>query len=126
MPANALKLSCDTCTCPFPLPPPRPQLYLLAFALTCLAAAAGTSALLMSRPGRRLGLHLMCALAALPGMVLLQVGRMRRAGQLGACVSQLWVAASMLHAAAAPGMWRQRSVAFPRGALSWDGAGPCW
>jgi len=50
------------------------QLYLLAFALTSLGAAAGASALLMSRLGRCLGLRLMYCLAALPGVVVAQVG----------------------------------------------------
>lgn len=50
------------------------QLYLLAFALTSLGAAAGASALLMSRLGRRWGLRLMYLLAALPAVVVAQVG----------------------------------------------------
>lgn len=46
---------------------------MLAFALALVAASAALGVLLTSRAGRRLGLRLMYGLAALPGVVLLQV-----------------------------------------------------
>ncbi|KAI7845483.1 hypothetical protein COHA_001031 [Chlorella ohadii] len=67
------------------------QLYLLAFALTSLGAAAGASALLMSRLGRRLGLRLMYCLAALPGVVVAQGILILYGGSAG-----LWIAATLL------------------------------
>ena len=46
---------------------------MLAFTLTTLVSSAGGAALLTSPWGRRLGLQLMYALAAMPGVVVLQV-----------------------------------------------------
>lgn len=49
------------------------QLYQLAFSLASVAASGAVAALLVCRTGRRLGLRLMYLLAALSGVVVLQV-----------------------------------------------------
>lgn len=81
--AHAFRAPTDPALCAStPSLPRYLQLYLLAFALTSLGAAAGASALLMSRLGRRWGLKLMYCLAALPGVVVAQVGGSMAGGGL--------------------------------------------
>lgn len=87
--AGGLRLSCSVVLIPLHLPRPvtrapalsyrlqslqDTRLYLLAFSLASVAASGAVAALLVCRAGRRLGLRLMYLLAALPGVVVLQVG----------------------------------------------------
>jgi hypothetical protein len=65
------------------------RLATLIFALTSMASSIGLGFLLTMKLGRRLGLRLMYCIAALPGVVLLQVwpaGRQARHGQGRSCV----------------------------------------
>ena len=70
------------------------RLATLIFALTSMASSLGLGFLLTMKLGRRLGLHLMYCIAALPGVVLLQVwpaGRQAGAAWAGTLLcAQLW------------------------------------
>jgi len=60
------------------------RLATLIFALTSMASSLGLGFLLTMKLGRRLGLRLMYCIAALPGVVLLQVWPAgRQAGRRG-------------------------------------------